>query len=235
MKHAYALPIAGTLLLVSACGEKRTAAPAQQNSASSPATVLFGGASATIPTAACRDENGTAVQKSKNKIKFKIKSNFLKDFGGNGQTIPRDVVTDVNGNDVPQPSPPSDIAKKYWPTYLDIGIDEPDGMTKWTQVVVKVKPDASNGIQFMKVRDANGNFDPKDSSVAVMAEASKVAKFCYRQPIELDADGDETIKFGVMLAKGETVSINIGVLVEDKTNKGFWIPIYIDPNMKNTG
>jgi hypothetical protein len=99
----------------------------------------------------------------------------------------------------------------------------------------------------MPVRDANGVDSPTDSSYAVLAEAGKASQFCGRMPFDVDKNDNDIVRFGVKLPKpgevdsaGEvidTVSINIGLLIKDKKNtaKDYWIPIYLDPNIKNTG
>lgn len=111
---------------------------------------------------------------------------------------------------------------------------EPDGISKWTQVSIRLQSKDNSGIQFMKLRDKKGIFNPTDSSVAIMAEPENIEKFCHRQSID-KSSGDEIISFGVILPKEDTVSINIGIMVEDKNKAGYWIPIYIDPNIRNAG
>ncbi len=191
--------------------------------------IMFAGPSAVISDVACTGKkNGT-------KILFTVKPNMLKTLGGANQHIERQVDWDVNGVETPEPTPPANIAKRYNPTYLDFGVPAPDGMNTWTEVTIKLKNKNNEGIRFMPVRDANGVDSKTDSSYAVLAEAGKASQFCGRKPFEVDKKGNDIVRFGVKLAKDETVSINIGLLIEDRKNSGYWIPVYLDPNIKNIG
>jgi hypothetical protein len=229
---------AGLLVALAGCGKSPSeAAAGQQNPvaevpqppAVDPGNILFAGPSSVITDKACEGtQNPTSII-------FTVKPNMLKTLGGTKQNIERKVDTVVNGVETAQPTPPAGVNKLYNPTYLDMGISAPDGMGTWTEVIIKLKNKNAEGIRFMPVRDANGIESPTDSSYAVLAEAGKAAQFCGRKTFEDDKKGNDMVRFGVKLAKPDTVSINIGLLIEDKKNPGYWIPVYLDPNIKNTG
>lgn len=229
MTHRYHLTGAAAVLLLSGCDQKPSAPMAATAAAAAPHDVFFAGPSAVITDAAC---TGT---KNPKKVKFKISERMLRTLGGANQYVEREVaIEEPGGSTTPQSAPPADIAKNYQPTYLDIGVPAPDGEAMWTQVVVRLKQNNPDLIRFMPVRDANGVDSPTDSSYAVLAEASNASRFCGREPIR-QVNGDDVVRFGVKMPLNQTVSINIGLLIADKKNPGYWIPIYLDPNMKNIG
>lgn len=230
--------VAALLAVVGGCGQTpaKKATDAQsavvttaQTPGGVPSVIMFAGPSAVISDRPC---TGT---KNATKIKFTVKPNMLKTLGGNNQHIQRQVDRDAGGVETPEPTPPANIAKRYNPTYLDFGVPAPDGMNTWTEVTIKLKNRNNEGIRFMPVRDANGVESKTDSSYAVLAEAGRASQFCGRKPFEDDANGNDIVRFGVKMAKYDTVSINIGLLIEDRKNSGYWIPIYLDPNIKNVG
>ncbi len=226
---------AGALLLLAGCGQKRNEvaqgpqgaiAPAVQVSPTDTKTILAAGPSAVITSAKCP---GT---KNPNKVKLVIRENFLRKLGSD-RTIERDVeVEDGNGVSSPQATPPDIGASQYQPTYLDMGVPASGGTGTWTPIVIRLKSNAADPIRFMPVRVA-GIDNPIDSSYAVLAPAGAASKFCGRQSFDPQDPG--VVRFGAVLAPGEVVSINIGLLIPDKANPGFYIPIYLDPNIKNVG
>jgi hypothetical protein len=230
--------IAALLAVVGGCGQTpaKQATDAQsavvttaQTPGGVPGEIMFAGPSAVISDAACTGKkNGT-------KVLFTVKPNMLKTLGGANQHIERQVDRDVGGVETSEPTPPADIAKRYNRTYLDFGVPAPDGMNTWTEVTIKLKNKNDDGIRFMPVRNAEGVESKTDSSYAVLAEAGRASQFCGRKPFEVDKKDNDIVRFGVKLAKYETVSINIGLLIEDRKNSGYWIPVYLDPNIKNTG
>jgi hypothetical protein len=233
MKYQHLLSAAATLLLLAGCGQTRS--EVSEKSQSTTNSILFAGTSAVIPKAKCRDDMNNDLPKNPNIVKFFITEDLLYTLGTE-QHVNRAVsIENAEGKDTPQKDPPKDVAKEYIPTYLDIGVPASSDKAQWTQVVIKLKNANSEGIRFMPVRDANGNESATDSRFAVLAQATKIGKFCDRKEFGTDGAGNDVVKFGVVLDKDESVSINIGLLVKDKKKEGYWIPIYLDPNMKNTG
>jgi hypothetical protein len=212
-----------------AAGQQTAVAPVAQPSVSGTGSVLFAGPSAVISDYRC---TGTM---NPTKVTFTVKPNMLKTLGNASQHIEREVETVTGGTETPQPKPPANIAKKYAPTYLDMGVPAPGYEGMWTQITIRLRNRNADNIRFMPVRDAQGNESKTDSSFAVLAETGNVGKFCGREEFGTDGTGHDVVRFGVKLAKDETVSINIGLLIEDKKNKDYWIPIYLDPNIKNVG
>lgn len=186
--------------------------------------VMVLGPSETMPTTAC---NGKA---SGNALEFVIKDNILKIFTDGGYEG-REVL--LNGQPVPNP-PTLDPKSKYIPTYYDMSVPLLTSGASWTQITIRVKKAASDGVNFLVPRDANGNFSPTDSSVAVLIPAGRSVNFCGRSAISINK-GDQVIQFGVMFTGQDTTSMNIGLLVADKKHPGYFIPIYLDPNIKNPG
>lgn len=241
--------VAALLAVVGGCGQTpaKVATDAQsavvttaETPGGVPGEMMFAGPSAVISDKECEGTMNTT------KIKFTVKQNMLKTMGGFRQHIERQVFRDVSGVEKEEKMPPEDIAKRYNPTFLDFGVPAPDGINTWTEVTIKLKNKNNEGIRFMPVRSANGVESPTDSSYAVLAEAGKASQFCGRKPFDID-NGNDVVRFGVKLPKpgeldntgevADTVSINIGLLIKDKKNtkEDYWIPIYLDPNIKNTG
>lgn len=223
------------LLLLAGCGQNRNdAAAVRQDEVAGvmPAAItgtqniLAAGPSQVISSSDCM---GTRNPK---RVRLVIKDNLLKRLGSD-RTIDRDVNIEVDATpDDPQPTPPNIGASQYQPTFLDLGVPASGGAGTWTQIVVRLQSNAADPMKFMPVRVAGIN-NPNDSSYAVLAPPGLVGKFCGRKPF--NPTNPDVLRFGVKLAVGEVVSFNIGLLIPDKQNPGYYIPIYLDPNMKNIG
>jgi hypothetical protein len=69
-----------------------------------------------------------------------------------------------------------------------------------------------------------------------MVPAGAGSQFCGRTKIDIRS-GKESVTFGIK-RDGTTYSLNVGLLVpaKPKNNKTLvWLPIFLDPNVRNQG
>jgi hypothetical protein len=160
------------------------------------------------------------------------------------------------GRDIKRPgnkSVPEVAANKLngnWPTNLDMDVSTPVATPQppksdYVLVTIELRNKAAGGkpgVYFMRAAPNplpdNPPLTDTDSSVAVMAPPPGTAgwKFCGRTDIKITND-TESITFGIMKDSG-TQSLNIGLLVPAKAKNGktpYWLPIFLDPNMRNEG
>lgn len=204
----------------------------RQQVPTAPMRVLMGGPSEGINV----DCTGQHFQAET--ISFVIDNKFLKKLGSAEQTFPRNIKRKKNGVESPDPNPPT-IDKQHWATNMDFEVKQPPGNTDYVEISVLLAPEVQDGIDFLKVLDKYGIPDEKSTAFAITTETGKAAKFCI-YPSFYDQGGARVVRFGAKLDHAETASFNIGLIAKDKkaskaAGRDLWVPLYVDPNIKNNG
>jgi hypothetical protein len=150
----------------------------------------------------------------------------------------------MRGSVVVDGIPANEVAKN-WPTNLDMDIGSAGSDYVMVKIVLKTgeKPNKP-GVHFLRPRSGGLPTGPNpggtDSSVAVLTPAGQPGniEYCGRTPIDLSVAGEESFRFGVRKAAGVR-SLNIGLMVptvKEKDDKSqMWLPIFLDPNVRNEG
>jgi hypothetical protein len=141
-----------------------------------------------------------------------------------------------------------------WPTSVDMDVSsplpKPTPLPDYVIVTIELLTgrDAGNGkpgVYFLRpsanARPDNppftaGNTDHENSEVTVMIPAGTGSHFCGRTNIDIKP-GKESVTFGIK-RDGQVYSLNVGLLVpaEPKNNSTkVWLPIFLDPNVRNQG
>lgn len=257
MKHAMGMM---TGLLLAACGEKGgspqqqatmtpdvAGATGQQAPVVAPSKTMGASSFGVIPQAACTGTPGEPVT-------WKL-GNVFKQLSDDREVKPE--MKQGNKTDL---ALASNKVGPNWPTSLDMDVSTsvgtpPGPANDYVMVTIELstgRGTGNPGIYFMRppsaVPQANPPFvkpdpnqpkpnpDPTASTVAVMAPVDRVDRFCGRTDIDIQ-NGKEVMSFGIKKG-GETLSINVGLLVPSKPKAGktpYWLPIFLDPNMRNEG
>lgn len=160
---------------------------------------------------------------------------------GKGQRVRRSIVWKATGQPVSQINPQQ--LGSRWRTNLDMDVTDP---TK-PYVRVNIIVTSNRGIRFLRpAAPAPGQPMGTDSSNAVMVENVSSGGFCGRTAIaSVNLAGPppgrtgEKVTFGILPGTGVT-GMNVGLLIPTTpvTGQPFeqeYLPIFLDPNMKNEG
>jgi hypothetical protein len=179
-----------------------------------------------IPEAPCTGTPGPPVTMRLGRL--------LANFG-NG-IIGRDIKRKLQGGatqDVERPN----VAGNRWLTNIDMELAERAANGRYEPndyvLVTVYLPTTARGIKFLRSKTATNANDPTD---AIRVEPNKGTLFCGRTDIKPEsAPAGESVTFG-MLKGADTVSVNIGIMIPDtSTPPVYWLPIILDPNVKNSG
>ncbi len=156
----------------------------------------------------------------------------------------RRVKRDIKRGAAKVPEIPQTEVGNNWPTNLDMDITSAG--SDYVMVTIVLKTGATGGrpgVHFLRPRsgplptgpDPSGN----DSSEAVLTPALQpgVIGYCGRTTIDTSVAGIERFSFGVRNA-AEARSLNIGLLVPTRKTGNeaqMWLPIFLDPNIRNKG
>jgi hypothetical protein len=240
MKHGMGMMTG--LLLLAACGEKggspqqqATMTPDVAGGTGQQAPVVV--PSKTMGAESFHEITSTCATAPTSEVTMRL-GNVFGGLDANGK-ISRNIKT--GSNNVPKIDP-AKLDNKTWPTNLDFDASSlGTGPVKVIIVLATGKSPDKPGLHFMRPRPASLPTGPDpsgtDSSVAVLVPQPE-SDFCNRTPIVVDAaNNTESISF-VMNRVMKTRSINIGLLVPAKANGNesqTWLPIFLDPNMRNEG
>jgi hypothetical protein len=201
-------------------------------------TVVFSANSFTeVPVTTCSGKAGAAVVWTLEDV-----------FSGlsNNRRVKRIIVREINGVDTKVDEIPADEVGNNWPTNLDM--DTTSAGSDYVMVTIVLKIGASGnkpGVHFLRPRSGALPTGPDpggtNSSVAVLTpplQSPGGSSYCGRTPIDTSVAGTERFSFGVRNA-ADARSLNIGLLVPTKKEKitepQMWLPIFLDPNIRNTG
>lgn len=180
-----------------------------------------------IPTTACSGRMGPAVTVDLGEV--------FKDLASNGK-VARKITRTVAGG-TQQVGRPANVGNN-WPSNLDMQLAVPKasgGFEPNDYVMVTVKLPMVRGASFLRPPLSVAT----NSSIAVMVDPGKGSGFCGRTDVATTVVPRgmdfQTMQFGVL--KGPDVqSINIGIMIpDDPKSPAYWLPIILDPNVKNEG
>jgi len=184
-----------------------------------------------VPSTPCMGNPGAAVVWTLEDIFSGLSNNrrIKRDIKRGAGNVPEIPQTEVGNN---------------WPTNLDMDITSAG--SDYVMVTIVLKTGATGGrggVHFLRPRsgplptgpDPSGN----DSSEAVLTPAPQpgVIGYCGRTSIDTSVAGTERFSFGVRNA-AEARSLNIGLLVPTRKTGNepqMWLPIFLDPNIRNKG
>ncbi len=160
---------------------------------------------------------------------------LLAELANNGK-VGRNITRKLaNGTDQPV-DPPANTGYN-WPTNLDMELAETatgGGYVPNDYVMVTVVLRVLRGINFLRPMGVAVT----DSTLAVTVDPNTKNRFCGRTEVTTTTTGGKTfqyVSFG-MLKDTVVRSINIGIMIPDNVaNPTYWLPIIIDPNVRNTG
>jgi hypothetical protein len=159
---------------------------------------------------------------------------ILKELVTNGK-VTRKIDRKLAGSTSPVDRPAN--VGNNWPSNLDMELavsSTPGTFEPNDYVMVTINLRVVRGVTFLRPLGA----PVTDSSIAVLVEPRTTASFCGRTDTTsttVNGKKYQTFSFGVL--KGTSVhSVNIGIMVPDSTtNPTYWMPILLDPNVKNSG
>lgn len=225
MKHASIATALGCMTLIGGCQQAADDAPAAAQVAedeSGAGKVHMMGAGPSSPVeGTC--PNVTPAQTVTLTIKadrgngdiFKQIGNRSLDFGIEAQYKPRK--KDPN----------------YWATDADISIGD-----QWTTVKFVLQQDSNDRIKFL--RWASPGIDQTLATAAFTVEPTFKTAFCALSKIDTSVPDQESFTVNVKLpptASGASViaAYNLGFLANAKNKSDAYVPVFLDPNMKNEG
>ena len=233
------------LLVLAACGEKggtdavkkATNTPGATQTAgtgqpSSGQTRFFSEQSFThVPATECKGTPGLAVTWTLKEVLSGLSNN---------RRITRTIMRSTGK----VPKLPTSAVGDNWPTTLDMDIASAGSDYVMVNVVLTIGANGNKpGVHFLRPRSGTLPTGPNpggdNSSVAVLTPAPEPGKveYCGRTPIDTSDPDTESFSFGVRKAVGAR-SLNIGLLVptEKESNETqMWLPIFLDPNVRNEG
>ena len=210
----------------------------QQASDTVPLKSLSARSFTVIPTTACTGTKGADVTWRLDDILGALSNN-------------RRLTRQITRQGVNVPLPAASSLTGLWPTNVDMDISNAPGTGANDFVLITIVLDSADkpnkpGLHFLRPVPSNlpSGPDPTsvDSSVAVLSPAKDPVLgelYCGRTDIAVDSvNQTESVTFGVKAAKIGARSLNIGIMVPTKKTgqePQFWLPIFLDPNVKNEG
>ena len=226
------------LLILAACGEKE-GSPLQQASNTPEAAGALGRQERVKTTGALSFGviTATCITTPTSEVKM-ILDNVFGGLDSNGK-IARNIKQ--GSKEVPQIDSDK-LTLQSWPTDLDFDASTlGTGPVKITIVISTGKNAKKPGLHFLRPRSGKLPTGPDpsglDSSLTVLVP-DPTNDFCGRLPIDVDTvNNTESVSFVMNRVVGSR-SLNLGLLVpgaKTGSETQVWLPLFLDPNVRNQG